>query len=131
MADTETKPTDPNPEETQVAEPQSVPAETLALIESLQHERDQLKDQLLRALADLKNVRRRHEEDRRAMSLYATEDLVRSLLPVLGNFESTLLAVASGAAPEAIAQGLVMVEKQLRAAPGHRKLGRTQALRLM
>lgn len=133
MADLETKPTDPNPDD----EMSDVDAEAISMMEiearddmiaTLEAERDQLKDQLVRAFADLKNVRRRHEEDRRAMSLYATEDLVRDLLPVLDNFERTLQVLENGASVESITEGVHMVERQLRMALGQRHLYRIESV---
>lgn len=126
MAAHKTKTTDPTPTE-EAVEAQQTDAQT-ELIAGLTTERDQLKDQMLRALADLKNVRRRHEEDRRAMSLYATEDLVRELLPVLDNFERTLQAAESGADLEALTAGIQMVERQLRNALSQRHVVRIEAL---
>jgi len=127
MEDTDTQTTDPTPNDDLIDEELEFDARD-ELIQALAKERDQLKDQLLRSLADLKNVRRRHEEDRRAMSLYATEDLVRDLLPVMDNFERTLAALESGASPEAIAEGVQMVERQLRAALGQRHLVRIESV---
>lgn len=127
MDDTDTQTTDPTPNDDLIDDELDFDARD-ELIQALAKERDQLKDQLLRSLADLKNVRRRHEEDRRAMSLYATEDLVRDLLPVMDNFERTLAALDSGASPEAIAEGVQMVERQLRSALGQRHLVRIESV---
>lgn len=135
MADLETKPTDPNPEDdmSDIDDDAISMMEIEArdeMIQVLTAERDQLKDQVLRALADLKNVRRRHEDDRRAMSLYATEDLVRDLLPVLDNFERTLQVLANGASAEAVAEAVQIVERQLRTALGQRHLVRIESVGL-
>lgn len=135
MAKRETNPTDPTPteEHDEALNDVATVEETMEdprdlLIAGLKEERDQLKDQLLRSLADMKNVRRRNEEDRRAMSLYATEDLVRDLLPVLDNFERTLQVLANGASPEAVAEGIQMIERQLRGALGQRHLVRIESV---
>lgn len=138
MAKYETNPTDPTPTEEHdealndvapVEEPieDNVDPRDL-LIAGLIDERDQLKDQLLRSLADMKNVRRRHEEDRRSMALYATEDLVRDLLPVLDNFERTLQVISNGASPESVIEGIQMIERQLRGALQQRQIIRIESV---
>src|SRR5437870_3616999 len=66
------------------------------LMETLQRtsdERDQIKDQLLRTMADFQNFRKRQEDQRRQLEQFATERLVTSLLPVLDNFERALASL--------------------------------------
>lgn len=68
-------------------------------------ERAEMRDRLMRALADLENTRKRAEKDRRDAALYGGSKLARDLLPVHDN-----LARALGAADEqtrAQAKGLV------------------------
>lgn len=68
-------------------------------------ERAEMRDRLMRALADLENTRKRAEKDRRDAALYGGSKLARDLLPVHDN-----LARALGAADEqtrALAKGLV------------------------
>ncbi len=95
-----------------------------AALEQLTLERDSLKDQLLRAYADLQNQRKRFQSDRDAIQRYATESLIHDLLPVLDNFERTIAAAESGASLDALLEGLRSVDKQLRAALEARGLGR-------
>ena len=70
-------------------------------IAALQRERDALKEQFLRAVADFDNYRKRIERERRELSEYAAADVMLDLLPILDNFERALQA--SAAAPGASA----------------------------
>lgn len=87
-----------------------------AMIAALTLERDGLKDQLLRTMAEAQNVQRRlrqsMEEDRK----FAARPLVERLLPVLDSFERSLEAAQKGASFEALLDGVKVVDKQLRQA---------------
>ena len=52
-----------------------------------------LKDQLLRALADAENTRRRAEKDRKEAGMYATTALARDLISVIDNMARALEAL--------------------------------------
>ncbi len=80
----------------------------------LSDERDQLKDQLLRTMADFQNFRKRTDEQRRQIEAFATERLVTALLPVLDNFERALDAFMPGSSPDALVEGLQAVDRQFR-----------------
>jgi len=82
-----------------------------ALIE-LQKERDALKEQFLRAVADFDNYRKRIERERREQSEYAATDVLLELLPILDNFERALQAPAGGDA-EAFKRGVELIHKQM------------------
>ena len=64
-----------------------------ARIAELEAERDELKDRLLRALAEAENTRRRAERDRKDAETYGGTRLARDLLTVYDNL-SRALAVA-------------------------------------
>ncbi len=84
------------------------------LIRALTDERDQLRDQLLRSVADLQTFRRRALAEKDEIRKYGMQDLVELLLPVLDNFERTVRSLESGADSESVMQGVGMIEKQLR-----------------
>ncbi|MBL8060517.1 MAG: nucleotide exchange factor GrpE [Chthonomonas sp.] len=86
------------------------------IIRALTDERDQLRDQLLRSVADLQTFRRRALADKEEARKYGSQDLAETLLPVLDNFERTILALAAGADADSIMQGVTMIEKQFRSA---------------
>jgi molecular chaperone GrpE len=59
-------------------------------IEALKAENAEIKDRLLRALADAENIRKRGERDRRDAELYASTRFARDLLSVHDNFDRAL-----------------------------------------
>ena len=56
-------------------------------------ERTESRDRLMRALADLENMRKRAEKDRREAALYGGTKLARDLLPVHDNLNRALALV--------------------------------------
>ena len=63
------------------------------VITALTEERDQLRDRLLRVMADSENLRKRAERDRREAEHYGGTRLARDLLPVYDNLNRALSAV--------------------------------------
>lgn len=86
----------------------------ISTLQKASDERDALKDQLMRTMADFQNFRRRQEEQRKLLETFATERFVTALLPVLDNFERAISAFESGGSPESLAEGVKAVDKQLR-----------------
>lgn len=92
--------------------PQDASEALVAEIAELRHERDELRDQLLRKAADFDNYRKRVERERREMVELAAQDLLSELLPVIDDFERALEAdVAPGA--ESYRDGVELIYKQL------------------
>jgi molecular chaperone GrpE len=79
---------------------------------ALEHERDTLRDQLLRKAAEFDNYRKRVERERREFVDVAAQDLLLELLPIIDNFER---ALAAGVPPDADAYrgGVELIYKQL------------------
>lgn len=74
-----------------------------------------LKDRLLRALADVENIRKRAERERRDGELYGATRLARDLLPVHDNFDRALDLVNDeirGVAPGLI-EGIELTRREL------------------
>ncbi len=88
--------------------------ELMEQLRALTDERDQLKDQLLRAMADFQNYKRRNQQELNQFRAFATEALVRELLPVLDNFERSIDHLQAGASVEKVVEGVHAVERQLR-----------------
>ena len=65
----------------------------LAELDALRAERDELKDRVLRQLAETENMRKRAERDRREAEQYGGSKLARDLLPVYDNLRRALDAV--------------------------------------
>jgi molecular chaperone GrpE len=73
------------------------PAEPEARIAALEAEAAALKDQLLRALAEAENTRRRAERDRQESARYGAVGLARDLLSVADNLRRALEALPADA----------------------------------
>jgi molecular chaperone GrpE len=71
----------------------------------------QSSDQLLRALADIENVRRRSRQEREEVAQFGNQDLLRDLLPILDNFERA--AVADNATVESMREGVDLILRQM------------------
>ena len=84
-----------------------------AEIEALRRQLDDKQDRLLRALAETDNVRRRAQRDREDYTRFATESLLRDLVPVLDNFDRAL--TAAGAAQEAsgVVAGVELIQREI------------------
>jgi len=88
-----------------------------AQIAALTAERDQLaaekadlKDRLLRALADFDNFRRRAERDRSEYVQFAAMEIVRDLIPILDDFRR---AVKVETADKEYAKGIELIDQRL------------------
>lgn len=91
-------------------------AETVA---GLEKERDQLKDNLLRALAETDNVRKRANRQIEEARLYAVEKFARDLLNVADNLSRAIDSVPASArggmtdAVKTALEGVEMTQKEL------------------
>lgn len=95
-------------------------AEAAAPEESgLEKEIAELKDRLLRALAETENVRRRAEREREDTAKYAVTGFARDMLPVADNLSRALAAVgdARGKDPavDALIAGIELTDRELNA----------------
>ncbi len=90
-------------------------------VAKLEEEVASLKDQLLRSLAELENVRRRAKRERDDAVKYAAAPLAKDLLAVADNLSRALASVpenpgGSGEALEQLVAGLKLTEKELETA---------------
>ncbi len=74
------------------------------------------RDGMLRAVADLQNVRRRSAQESIQARETAAGEVAAKLLPVLDNFERTLAAAEAGASLESVLNGVTLVDRQIREA---------------
>jgi molecular chaperone GrpE len=81
-------------------------ADLLDELDALRAERDELKDRVLRQLAETENVRKRAERDRKEAENYGATRLARDLLPVYDNLRRALDAVT----PEQREQNAALLE---------------------
>lgn len=114
------------------ADPEAEPKDELTITRELLtialQERDEYKDQLLRALADLQNSRRRAMQERDDLRRYATEELVRNLIPVLDNFERALNISAESTSLSTLIEGLKAIDRQFRAVLEGANVSRIESL---
>ncbi|MDE2182576.1 MAG: nucleotide exchange factor GrpE [Alphaproteobacteria bacterium] len=98
---------------------QQQPAEQANEVETLRAEAADLRDRLLRALADAENTRRRGERDRLDASQYAVTRFARDMLAIADNFSRALAAcppeLREAADPQvkAVIDGVEATERQL------------------
>lgn len=99
------------PENGEAAAPEA-PQETQNAADTLQKERDDLYDRLLRKTAEFDNFRKRVERDRKEMIEWAAADVINDLLSIVDDFDR---AMAADAPPEAqqYKAGLEMIQRQL------------------
>jgi molecular chaperone GrpE len=81
-------------------------------LRKLQKERDSLFERLARATADYQNSRKRLEAEMEQRLQYANSSLIKSLLPVIDNFERALAVDLSKADGATILKGLQVVHDQ-------------------
>jgi molecular chaperone GrpE len=113
-------------------------ADLEALIQDVQQltkERDEAKEQVLRALAELQNsqrefqnYRKRNQQEMAMFRQMATEQFVTELLPVLDNFERTISHLDAGATVDSLIGGIKAVERQLRSALETQSVRRIQSV---
>lgn len=117
----------PDAHEQDAPEQQERPSAFEEQVAKLTEERDRLNEQLLRTLADMQNQRKRYQQEAHQVRAFATEDLVRELLPVLDNFERTIAAAEGGASFENVIEGIRAVDRQIRSALERRNVSRIKA----
>jgi molecular chaperone GrpE len=105
----------PDPQDTTAAAPEDTGPDTggtPSATETLQKERDDLYDRLLRKTAEFDNFRKRVERDRKDMIEWAAADVLTELLSIADDFDR---ALAAEAPPEAqgYKAGLELIQRQL------------------
>ena len=94
-------------------------AAEFAALEALKNEVESLKDQRLRALAEVENVRRRAEKEKADASQYAVTKFARDMLGIADNFSRALAACPAekrdAADPQikAVLDGVEATDRQL------------------
>ncbi len=80
------------------------------IIKKLQAERDGLYDRLARQQAEFENLRKRTEREKQEFREYAVADTLRSLLPILDNFNLALRVQGSN---DDLRKGVELIRKQM------------------
>ena len=94
-------------------------------VEALQAEVAQLKDRLMRSLADQENLRKRAERDRRDAEVYGGQKLARDLLSVNDNMKRALETVTDEQreANKALIEGIELTQRELLSTFAKHKIG--------
>lgn len=79
--------------------------------DTLQRERDELLERLLRTTADFDNYRKRVERERRELFDAAAGDVVRDLLPIIDDFDRALAAPPTS--DNALRRGVELIHRRL------------------
>jgi molecular chaperone GrpE len=85
---------------------------TESVVDKLKAEKAELYDRLLRKQAEMDNFRKRTHREKEEFRQYASEDLIRSLLPVLDGFERALKH-RDAAVAATFYEGMEMIYRQL------------------
>jgi len=87
--------------------------ELQAQVEALQREKEQLFEKLQRLGADYANFQKRNARQVAEAVAYEKEAIIRSLLPVLDNFERTLQNADSADSKDVVLEGVGIIYKQM------------------
>jgi len=85
------------------------PAELQKQLQEKTKEAEENYARLLRLAADMENLKKRQEKERADVLLYANENLIKELLPVVDNLERALDHGRQAEAPEAMLEGIDLV----------------------
>lgn len=73
---------------------------------------EELKDRLMRSIAEFENFRKRTEKEKAQMFEIGAKDIIEKILPVVDNFERGLAAVSEEEKDSAFVQGIEQIYKQ-------------------
>lgn len=102
-----------NTENAETAKAESTEKKPEDRIAELEKENADLKEQLLRKIADFDNYRKRMIKEKQETLDYANTNLLKDLLDSLDNFDRTIEAAATAKDASSIADGVKMVSKGL------------------
>ena len=82
-------------------------------VDTLQRERDEYYDRLLRKTAEFDNYRKRIERERLQVTEAAAADLIEELLPLVDDMERALKVDAGAGGADAYRRGVELIHKQM------------------
>ena len=99
-------------EETEERNEATAPADA-GEVEELRRQLAEKQDRLLRAVAEVDNVKRRTQREREEYVRYANEGLVRDLLPILDNLDRALEAARASQEAAKVVEGVALIQREL------------------
>lgn len=99
--------------ETQTAEVDEQVVDELTPIEKLQGELQQEKEKFLRLFAEFENYKKRTSRERIELFSTASEDVMKTLLPVLDDFERALTHIDDDKEAEELRKGVLLIYNKL------------------
>ncbi len=78
-------------------------------IDSLRNEMNEYKDKYLRLSAEFDNYRKRTQREKMDLIKYASEDVIKGLLPVIDDFERAIKSTMTSTDIEAVKHGLSLI----------------------
>lgn len=99
--------------ETQTAEVDEQVIEEQTVEEKLQGELQQEKEKFLRLFAEFENYKKRTSRERIELFSTASEDVMRTLLPVLDDFERALSHIEEDKEAEELRKGVLLIYQKL------------------
>ncbi len=109
--DKENEQVEENQVENVVVEEQEVEEQTVE--EKLQEEVKQEKDKFLRLFAEFENYKKRTSRERIELFATASEDVMKTLLPVLDDFERALSHIEEDKEAEELRKGVLLIYQKL------------------
>lgn len=109
--DIENEQLDTTPNETVEIEEQVIEEQTVE--EKLQSELKQEKDKFLRLFAEFENYKKRTSRERIELFSTASEDVIKTLLPILDDFERAISHINDDKEAEALRKGVLLIYNKL------------------
>ena len=103
------------------------PADLALALQDKEKEVEALREQLLRLRADFDNLKKRGAREREEERLYASERVIRAILPILDDLERAV-ETSQDSNPSALREGVELILKALREALGREGVGVIPAL---
>ena len=108
--------------------PKPHPDATGSELERLKQEAEQAQERYLRTLAEFENTKKRLHREQEEFVRYASETIVRDLLPIVDSLDQALVAVDKQADPQAIIKGVHLIYRQFLGLLDHEGVRRIQTV---
>ena len=100
-------------DQVEAPEMETTEVEELSVEDKLQNELEQEKEKFLRLFAEFENYKRRTSRERIELFSTASEDVMKTLLPVLDDFERALTHIEEDKEAEELRKGVLLIYQKL------------------